>query len=779
MATGEKNNAWGTINNSNLELLEETGSGVATVTIGVNDYDLTITQGVASPGRNMVIVVISSVSLSTTATIKVPQNTPKVYAFHNMTTGNQSVLVKTSGGTGVEVAPEGKTWVYATSTSVVEIGFNNAFFNVWNGSGNGVIDNANNLRVALSAAAVNGKTLYVPPGTYLLASTVTIPASIGGIVMAPNATFLIDHASIGLNATEGTTRRNRQQYVIDVVKNVQSDWTSEDSVGFRAANFFESTLYVRRADKFTIGFQSLGDGTGNSYNDVQLGRLADNKIAVDIRTSGAASWNNENLYRGGRLAVTNGVNTSLDRTGIRFSAATTDSYQNHNQNIFLKPSFELDASISCQTYAVRDEVATRNNTILYARGEDCSKNLVYFVSGSQGNLFQLGYNGVSVSVEVTTGAAVDGTFGWYVEDAGNEDVRRSMREVYSLPSLKNHIIPYVSSVAIKGLNIRSLSSVSIGTSIGSHALLKSGNLTATANGALISTSRAVGVYVNTEEVKRFALNWDSGGNAQGRQAVWCYDANNNLIDTSATPVRATRGAWTYSSIGHFWSPSADVTPESTRNKTEFVVPEVAKRAFIGVRVGSTDVSLENFHLTTSQYRAPQILMPVRSDRSGLELIEKIETSTTVNFIPFEWPSLPNLEITVNNILTTGTASNSGLQFSTDGGNTYIGSSTYLASGLTQTNLSTATYSLFSNVFITGATNSLFNNNTTIIRVHQLNNNILGAFNSYSVGGGGGIVQNINGSAQYIAGSPVTHARFITVNVQDILPGASIIIKGLT
>jgi hypothetical protein len=126
IATGEQSGTWGSTTNNNLGIaLEEAIVGRANADFA-SDADLTLTltnTNATQIARHYILNVTSAVSLSTTRNLIVP-TIDKPYIVENNTTGAQSIVVKTSAGTGVTV-PNGKTMmVYANSTNVVSA-FNN------------------------------------------------------------------------------------------------------------------------------------------------------------------------------------------------------------------------------------------------------------------------------------------------------------------------------------------------------------------------------------------------------------------------------------------------------------------------------------------------------------------------------------------------------------------------------------------------------------------------------------------------------------------------------
>lgn len=121
IGTGEQAGSWGITTNTNLgTAIEEAIVGRATANFA-SDADLTLTltdTNATQVARNYVLNVTSGVSLSTTRNLIVP-TIDKPYIIENNTTGGQSIVVKTSAGSGVTVPNGKKVMVYANSTDVV------------------------------------------------------------------------------------------------------------------------------------------------------------------------------------------------------------------------------------------------------------------------------------------------------------------------------------------------------------------------------------------------------------------------------------------------------------------------------------------------------------------------------------------------------------------------------------------------------------------------------------------------------------------------------------
>mgnify|MGYP000541180137 CR=1 FL=1 len=119
MATGDQSGTWGDTTNTNLgTLLEQAITGVLSVAQGdVANLTLTNTDYVSNQARNAVINLTGAMTANRNMVVPTAN---KVYLVKNSTTGGFVVTVKTSAGTGVEVAPNTARWVYCDGTNVVD-----------------------------------------------------------------------------------------------------------------------------------------------------------------------------------------------------------------------------------------------------------------------------------------------------------------------------------------------------------------------------------------------------------------------------------------------------------------------------------------------------------------------------------------------------------------------------------------------------------------------------------------------------------------------------------
>jgi hypothetical protein len=160
MGNGEDSGVWGSITNTNWNLMEQAVSGVQTITMANANYTLTNLNGVSDESRNMVLVVQGT--NSAIYQVIIPLNQPKMYVVSNQTTGGYAITVGSSTGAIITI-PNGVTaQVYTDGTNTYSAQTGSAGnFNV-NGTltASGVTDTGSltvgNTLTVTGASALNG-----------------------------------------------------------------------------------------------------------------------------------------------------------------------------------------------------------------------------------------------------------------------------------------------------------------------------------------------------------------------------------------------------------------------------------------------------------------------------------------------------------------------------------------------------------------------------------------------------------------------------------------------
>ena len=114
MATGDASGSWGTVTNTNLELISEAFSyGTEAITENADTHNTLIANGGTDPGRSLFLKYTGALDSACTITISAGASTSdftisKVWFIHNATTGGEDIIITSGSGANVTI-PAGHT----------------------------------------------------------------------------------------------------------------------------------------------------------------------------------------------------------------------------------------------------------------------------------------------------------------------------------------------------------------------------------------------------------------------------------------------------------------------------------------------------------------------------------------------------------------------------------------------------------------------------------------------------------------------------------------------
>jgi len=120
VATGEKAGQWGGINNTNLQILEQTSTGVLDVDISAGSSTLVLTDGAQSTGKNIYYRLYGTLAASRTVTM--PATAERVWIMKDDTVrgaSNYTVGVLTASGTTQPIPPGATVLCKSNGTETV------------------------------------------------------------------------------------------------------------------------------------------------------------------------------------------------------------------------------------------------------------------------------------------------------------------------------------------------------------------------------------------------------------------------------------------------------------------------------------------------------------------------------------------------------------------------------------------------------------------------------------------------------------------------------------
>lgn len=119
ITTGEKSGTWGTITNTNLQILEQAASGYLSLAVGSADVNLSLSNGATSNGKNLYYKLTGTLTANRTVTM--PDSAERVFIVEDATTrtsSNYTLTIKTLSGTGIALPVASTSLLYSDGTNI-------------------------------------------------------------------------------------------------------------------------------------------------------------------------------------------------------------------------------------------------------------------------------------------------------------------------------------------------------------------------------------------------------------------------------------------------------------------------------------------------------------------------------------------------------------------------------------------------------------------------------------------------------------------------------------
>jgi len=185
VATGEKAGLWGTVTNTNLEILEQASSGYLSVDVASSDVTLVLNDGATSNGKNLFFVLTGT--LAANRNFIMPATAERIFIVKDSTTrssSNYTLIVKTASGAGYTMPVGATALVYSDGTNTA-LGMLQKSYVTHTAAYTAVAGDqifcdtktTNAFTVSLPAGAINDEITFVDSQNYFASNNLTIDSN--------------------------------------------------------------------------------------------------------------------------------------------------------------------------------------------------------------------------------------------------------------------------------------------------------------------------------------------------------------------------------------------------------------------------------------------------------------------------------------------------------------------------------------------------------------------------------------------------------------------------
>jgi hypothetical protein len=466
----------------------------------------------------------------------------------------------------------------------------------------------------MNAAAASGKLLEIGEGSFRTTMPLLLPGAAAGLSMRGTILYAGPGGNAALTLGDGGSANNqRKSYTgLAVFRALQSDWLDEADVGIRIRNIDACIVDIRRAERFTIGVQLVGDARGCEDSDLRYGRLVDNRIGLDLRTLTAGAWMNSLRHQGGHFACSGATNPGTGRFGVRLSAAA-GAYRLHNAHLFTGPAFELQrqgtpATVDAIPFLL--EVDGRGLIATGIRMEACSPFVARHTGGFSDARYEVGYVGTygfaGCAVDYAGATRAGGTVLPLHQAAAALGTPRLVAEASNVRARAFRWDG--ASTGFEGLAVLSGNPVGPPATLSGFCFAGLSSIGLNADTVTLPTSRALAFVVDCSTCKEFFLAAE--GNALRPMAMQ-FGASETVLDGTAPVLWSNMNAIWQGAPSYWWEGNADLdslTGGLALNRLQRVTlaPDAAY-AVIGVRGGNAAAVLKSLRLFVPATEAPMVL----------------------------------------------------------------------------------------------------------------------------------------------------------------------------
>ena len=226
MTTGEKSGTWGTITNTNLQILEQAASGYLSLAVGSSDVALSLANHATANGKNLYYKLTGTLTANRSVTM--PDSAERVFIVEDATSrssSNYTLTVKTVSGTGLALPVGSITVLYSDGTNITGKLQTKGYYTP---SANYTAVNGDQVLVDTSSGGINGPVTITLPASPAIGNEVHFIDS-GNNLASNNLTIGRNSSNILGSASDLTVSTNGSAFTL-VYVNATRGWAYKDKI---------------------------------------------------------------------------------------------------------------------------------------------------------------------------------------------------------------------------------------------------------------------------------------------------------------------------------------------------------------------------------------------------------------------------------------------------------------------------------------------------------------------------------------------------------------------
>ena len=226
ITTGEKSGTWGTITNTNLQILEQAASGYISLAVGSGDVALSLANHATANGKNLYYKLTGTLNANRTVTM--PDSSERVFIVEDATarsSSNYILTVKTVSGTGLALPIGSTTILYSDGTNITGKLQTKGYYTV---PGAYTAVNNDQLLIDTSGAGISSSVTVTLPASPAIGNEVTFIDS-GNNFSSNNLTIARNGSNILGAASNLVVSANGSAFTL-VYVNATRGWVYKDKI---------------------------------------------------------------------------------------------------------------------------------------------------------------------------------------------------------------------------------------------------------------------------------------------------------------------------------------------------------------------------------------------------------------------------------------------------------------------------------------------------------------------------------------------------------------------